>query len=73
MQENVEQSPNFVVLLYLLKPLEPSRCPTSEEVSILKHQKLSNLVVKCLFKLSKVSIAQLIPNVIYKSETARAS
>ncbi|XP_057847026.2 protein MOR1 isoform X2 [Cryptomeria japonica] len=66
--ENADRTSAFVVLIYLLKPLEPSRWPSpaSEEVSILRHQKFSDLVVKCLIKLTKV-----LQNTIYEVDLDR--
>jgi cytoskeleton-associated protein 5 len=44
------------VLINLLRPLDPSRwpCPTPSESLAVKNQKFSDLVVKCLIKLTKV-------------------
>ncbi|KAG8078290.1 hypothetical protein GUJ93_ZPchr0007g5646 [Zizania palustris] len=54
--DNAERTSSFVVLINLLRPLDPSRWPSptpSESVSV-KNQKFSDLVVKCLIKLTKV-------------------
>nr|GEY41591.1 hypothetical protein [Tanacetum cinerariifolium] len=42
-KDNAERTSSFVVLISLLKPLDPSRWPSPP----------SNLVVKCLIKLTK--------------------
>ncbi|ONK78042.1 uncharacterized protein A4U43_C02F13600 [Asparagus officinalis] len=54
--DNAERTSSFVVLIKLLKPLDPSRwpSPTSTENFITRNQKFSDLVVKCLIKLTKV-------------------
>lgn len=54
--ENADRTSAFVVLIQLLRPLEYSRWPgpNSEEATIIKGQKFSDLVVKCLIKLTKV-------------------
>eukprot|EP01018_Ginkgo_biloba_P025074 Gb_07660 [translate_table: standard] len=54
--ENAERTSAFVVLIYLLRPLDPSRwhSPASEDMSVARSQKFSDLVVKCLIKLTKV-------------------
>ncbi|XP_062224549.1 protein MOR1-like [Phragmites australis] len=54
--DNAERTSSFVVLINLLRPLDPSRWPSptpSESLSV-KNQKFSDLVVKCLIKLTKV-------------------
>ncbi|KQK10308.1 protein MOR1 isoform X2 [Brachypodium distachyon] len=54
--DNAERTSSFVVLINLLRPLDPSRwpCPTPSESLVVKNQKFSDLVVKCLIKLTKV-------------------
>lgn len=54
--ENAERTSAFAVLIYLLRPLDPSRWPSpaSEDVFVARSQKFSDLVVKCLIKLTKV-------------------
>ncbi|KAL6853776.1 hypothetical protein ACP4OV_019805 [Aristida adscensionis] len=54
--DNAERTSSFVVLINLLRPLDPSRwpSPTSSESLGVKNQKFSDLVVKCLIKLTKV-------------------
>uniref|UniRef100_A0A804L7N6 Protein MOR1 n=1 Tax=Musa acuminata subsp. malaccensis TaxID=214687 RepID=A0A804L7N6_MUSAM len=54
--DNAERTSSFVVLINLLKPLDSSRCssPVSSEALITRNQKFSDLVVKCLIKLTKV-------------------
>eukprot|EP00249_Psilotum_nudum_P025077 c29367_g1_i8 orf=372-4385(+) len=54
--ENANRTSAFVVLIQLLQPLDPARWPSlvSEESAALKMQKFSDLVVKCLIKLTKV-------------------
>lgn len=54
--DNAERTSSFVVLIKLLKPLDPSRWPSpaSTESIITRNQKFSDLVVKCLIKLTKV-------------------
>ena len=55
-QDNAERTSSFVVLINLLRPLDPSRwpSPTPTESLAVKNQKFSDLVVKCLIKLTKV-------------------
>lgn len=57
MQENAEQTALFLVLINLLHPLDPSRwlSPTSNESIATRKEKFSDLVIKCLFRLTKVS------------------
>ena len=57
-QENAERTSAFVVLIYLLRPLDPSRWPylAFEDASVARSQNFSNVVVKCLIKLTKVRI-----------------
>ncbi|KAL6992610.1 Protein MICROTUBULE ORGANIZATION 1 [Sarracenia purpurea var. burkii] len=54
--DNAERTSSFVVLINLLRPLEPSRWPSpaSNESLDARNQKFSDLVVKCLIKLTKV-------------------
>ncbi|PWZ31965.1 Protein MOR1 [Zea mays] len=54
--DNAERTSSFVVLINLLRPLDPSRwpSPTPMESLAVKNQKFSDLVVKCLIKLTKV-------------------
>ena len=55
-QDNAERTSSFDVLIHLLRPLDPSRWPspaTNESLAI-RNQKFSDLVVKCLIKLTKV-------------------
>ena len=57
-QDNADRTSSFVVLINLLRPLEPSRWPStgSKESFASRNQKFSDLVVKCLIKLTKVCI-----------------
>ncbi|KMZ71606.1 Protein MOR1, partial [Zostera marina] len=54
--DNAERTSSFVVLINLLKPLDPARWhfAASTEVVLARNQKFSELVVKCLIKLTKV-------------------
>ncbi|XP_020695563.1 protein MOR1 isoform X2 [Dendrobium catenatum] len=54
--DNAERTSSFVVLIRLLRPLDPSRWPSpaSTETLANRNQKFSDLVVKCLIKLTKV-------------------
>ncbi|XP_058196749.1 protein MOR1-like isoform X2 [Rhododendron vialii] len=54
--ENAEQTALFLVLINLLHPLDPSRwlSPTSNECIATRKEKFSDLVIKCLFRLTKV-------------------
>ncbi|VFQ78444.1 unnamed protein product [Cuscuta campestris] len=54
--DNADRTTSFVVLINLLRPLEPSRwpSPTANESLASRSQKFSDLVVKCLIKLTKV-------------------
>uniref|UniRef100_A0A0E0JQ94 TOG domain-containing protein n=1 Tax=Oryza punctata TaxID=4537 RepID=A0A0E0JQ94_ORYPU len=54
--DNAERTSSFIVLINLLRPLDPSRwpSPTPPESLAVKNQKFSDLVVKCLIKLTKV-------------------
>ncbi|GJY81587.1 hypothetical protein Tco_0494338, partial [Tanacetum coccineum] len=53
--DNAERTSSFVVLISLLIPLDPSRWPSppSNESFATRNRKFSNLVVKCLIKLTK--------------------
>lgn len=54
--DNADRTSSFVVLINLLSPLDPSRWPSpaSNESLSVRNQKFSDLVVKCLIKLTKV-------------------
>ncbi|OMO82735.1 Armadillo-like helical [Corchorus olitorius] len=54
--DNADRTSSFVVLINLLRPLDPSRWPSpaSNETFAARNQKFSDLVVKCLIKLTKV-------------------
>ncbi|KDP34897.1 hypothetical protein JCGZ_09185 [Jatropha curcas] len=54
--DNADRTSSFVVLINLLRPLDPSRWPSpaSNEAFAIRNQKFSDLVVKCLIKLTKV-------------------
>ncbi|CAL9199780.1 unnamed protein product [Musa hybrid cultivar] len=54
--DNAERTSSFVVLINLLRPLDSSRWPSpvSSEALGTRNQKFSDLVVKCLIKLTKV-------------------
>jgi cytoskeleton-associated protein 5 len=54
--DNAERTSSFVVLINLLRPLDPSRWPSPplNESFGSRNQKFSDLVVKCLIKLTKV-------------------
>ncbi|KAI4351479.1 hypothetical protein L6164_005845 [Bauhinia variegata] len=54
--DNADRTSSFVVLINLLRPLDPSRWPSpaSNESFATRNQKFSDLVVKCLIKLTKV-------------------
>ncbi|CAI9087519.1 OLC1v1021600C1 [Oldenlandia corymbosa var. corymbosa] len=54
--DNADRTSSFVVLINLLRPLDPSRWPSPavNESLIIRNQKFSDLVVKCLIKLTKV-------------------
>ncbi|KAG6383715.1 hypothetical protein SASPL_156516 [Salvia splendens] len=67
-QDNAERTSSFDVLIHLLQPLDPSRWPspvTNESLAI-RNQKFSDLVVKCLIKLTKV-----LQNTIYDVDLDR--
>ena len=55
-QDNAERTSSFVVLINLLRPLDSLRWPSpvSSEALVTRNQKFSDLVVKCLIKLTKV-------------------
>ena len=57
-QENAKRTSAFVVLIYLLRPLDLSKgpSPASEDASVDRSHKFSYLVVKCIIKLTKVRI-----------------
>ncbi|KAB5521789.1 hypothetical protein DKX38_026108 [Salix brachista] len=54
--DNADRTSSFVVLINLLRPLDPTRWPSpaSAETFSIRNQKFSDLVVKCLIKLTKV-------------------
>ncbi|KAJ8549599.1 hypothetical protein K7X08_033306 [Anisodus acutangulus] len=54
--DNADRTSSFVVLINLLRPLDPSRWPSpaTNESLVIRNQKFSDLVVKCLIKLTKV-------------------
>ncbi|KAH9626996.1 hypothetical protein KSS87_017847 [Heliosperma pusillum] len=54
--DHADRTSSFVVLLNLLHPLDSSRwpAPSSNEAIAVRNQKFSDLVVKCLIKLTKV-------------------
>ncbi|XP_061996116.1 protein MOR1 [Rosa rugosa] len=54
--DNADRTSSFVVLINLLRPLDPSRwpAPPANETLAARNQKFSDLVVKCLIKLTKV-------------------
>lgn len=54
--ENAARTSAFVVLIRLLQPLDPSRWPSpaSRDADAMRSHKFSDLVVKCLIKLTKV-------------------
>lgn len=62
-QDNAERTSSFVVLINLLRPLDPSRWPSpaSSETLAARNHKFSDLVVKCLIKLTKVKFFCSIP------------
>ncbi|CAI9262994.1 unnamed protein product [Lactuca saligna] len=66
--DNAERTSSFVVLISLLKPLDPSRwpAPPSNESFATRNSKFSELVVKCLIKLTKV-----LQNTIYEVDLDR--
>ncbi|KAJ6753503.1 MICROTUBULE ASSOCIATED PROTEIN XMAP215 [Salix purpurea] len=54
--DNADRTSSFAVLINLLRPLDPTRWPSpaSAETFSVRNQKFSDLVVKCLIKLTKV-------------------
>ncbi|KAJ8758746.1 hypothetical protein K2173_000467 [Erythroxylum novogranatense] len=66
--DNADRTSSFVVLINLLCPLDPSRWPSpaSSETLAIRNQKFSDLVVKCLIKLTKV-----LQNTIYEVDLDR--
>ncbi|XP_022721245.1 protein MOR1-like isoform X3 [Durio zibethinus] len=54
--DNADRTSSFVVLINLLRPLDPSKWPSpaTNETFAARNQKFSDLVVKCLIKLTKV-------------------
>ncbi|KAJ0016894.1 hypothetical protein Pint_11462 [Pistacia integerrima] len=54
--DNADRTSSFVVLINLLRPLDPSRWPSpaTNESFAARNQRFSDLVVKCLIKLTKV-------------------
>ncbi|KAL0442796.1 UNVERIFIED_CONTAM: protein MOR1 [Sesamum latifolium] len=66
--DNADRTSSFVVLINLLRPLNPSRwpAPATNETLINRDQKFSDLVVKCLIKLTKV-----LQNTIYDVDLDR--
>ncbi|KAL2473261.1 Protein MOR1 [Forsythia ovata] len=66
--DNADRTSSFVVLINLLRPVDPSRWPSpaANESLTLRNQKFSDLVVKCLIKLTKV-----LQNTIYDVDLDR--
>ncbi|KAK3188824.1 hypothetical protein Dsin_028385 [Dipteronia sinensis] len=66
--DNADRTSSFVVLINLLRPLDPSRWPlsASNESFAARNQRFSDLVVKCLIKLTKV-----LQNTIYDVDLDR--
>ncbi|KAL5775569.1 hypothetical protein ACOSP7_013126 [Xanthoceras sorbifolium] len=66
--DNADRTSSFVVLINLLRPLDPSRwpLPASNETFAARNQRFSDLVVKCLIKLTKV-----LQNTIYDVDLDR--
>ncbi|KAL8467970.1 hypothetical protein ACS0TY_031278 [Phlomoides rotata] len=66
--DNADRTSSFSVLINLLRPLDPSRwpAPASNESLVIRNQKFSDLVVKCLIKLTKV-----LQNTIYDVDLDR--
>ncbi|GMH05428.1 hypothetical protein Nepgr_007268 [Nepenthes gracilis] len=54
--DNADRTSSFVVLITLLRPLDSAKWPSpaSSEALVVRNQKFSDLVVKCLIKLTKV-------------------
>ncbi|XP_044479416.1 protein MOR1-like [Mangifera indica] len=57
--DNADRTSSFVVLINLLRTLDPSRWPSAatNESFAARYQRFSDLVVKCLIKLTKLSHA----------------
>ncbi|KAI3717351.1 hypothetical protein L1987_68920 [Smallanthus sonchifolius] len=55
-QDNAERTSSSVVLINILKPLDPDRWPypLTNESFATRNMKFLDLVVKCLIKLTKV-------------------
>lgn len=68
-QDNAERTSSFVVLINLLRLLDPSRWPSppSSETTASRNQKFSELVVKCLIKLTKVTFSYELQRVAFSS------
>ncbi|XP_031503341.1 protein MOR1 isoform X2 [Nymphaea colorata] len=66
--DNAERTSSFVVLINLLQPLDASSWPSPASIDTLpaRNQKFSELVVKCLIKLTKV-----LPSTIYDVDLDR--
>ncbi|KAJ4907051.1 Protein MOR1 [Raphanus sativus] len=66
--DNADRTSSFVVLISLLRPLDPSRWPSpaTAEGYAVRNQKFSDLVVKCLIKLTK-----LLQSTIYEVDLDR--
>ncbi|RID69704.1 hypothetical protein BRARA_C01783 [Brassica rapa] len=66
--DNADRTSSFVVLISLLRPLDPSRWPSpaTAEGYAIRNQKFSDLVVKCLIKLTK-----LLQSTIYEVDLDR--
>ncbi|KAL0674003.1 hypothetical protein Bca4012_001984 [Brassica carinata] len=66
--DNADRTSSFVVLISLLRPLYPSRWPSpaTAEGYAIRNQKFSDLVVKCLIKLTK-----LLQSTIYEVDLDR--
>lgn len=54
-QDNADRSSSFVILINLLRQLDPLRWPSpaANETLAVRNQKFSDLVVKCLIKTHK--------------------
>ncbi|EPS59060.1 hypothetical protein M569_15750, partial [Genlisea aurea] len=67
--DNADRTSSFIVLINLLRPLDPSiwPAPASNESWGVRNQKFSDLVVKCLIKLTKV----ILQNTIYDVDLDR--
>ncbi|KAI3466656.1 hypothetical protein Pfo_023319, partial [Paulownia fortunei] len=66
--DNADRTSSFVVLINLMRPLDPSKWPSpaANESLATRNQKFSDLVVKCLIKLTKV-----LQNTIYDVDLDR--